>query len=164
MNNNWKTAADKLLAKLTDDIKRMDDTADYMEIQSRRNNVRACVHITRPGTETTDHWRESKDTKCPGWIKLAVILQVCTDTADHWRGSKTLSALGGSSYTASMYEHATSHMTRDGTINDVCNHSRRKAFLGENIERDCSKRVIRMSLMMNLTLTNMKIGDISCCS
>ena len=33
-------SADKLLSKLTDDIKRVDDAADYMDNQSRRNNLR----------------------------------------------------------------------------------------------------------------------------
>ena len=47
---------------------------------------------------------------------------------------------------ASMYEHATSHLTRDGTIDDVCNHSRRKFFLVESIERDRPERVIKTSV------------------
>ena len=111
----------------------MDDTADYMEIQSRRNNVRACVHITRPGTETSDHRRESKYTKCPVWIKLAVMLQVCTSMQRHtWR----VTAL------------STMHATTVGA-----NPSRWR-----NIERDRPERVIKMSLMMNLTLTTMKIA------
>ena len=47
---------------------------------------------------------------------------------------------------ASMYEHATSHLTRDGTIDDGCNHSRRKFFLVESIERDRPERVIKTSV------------------
>ena len=48
--------------------------------------VRVCAHIMRPRTETADHRRGSKNTKCPGWIKLGVILEVCTSIQRHtWR-------------------------------------------------------------------------------
>ena len=35
---------------------------------------------------------------------------------------------------------------RDGSIDDVCNHSRHKFFSVENIECDCLERVIKTSL------------------
>ena len=47
---------------------------------------------------------------------------------------------------ASMYEHATSHLTKAGTIDDVCNHSRWKFFMVESIERDRPERVIKTSV------------------
>ena len=49
VNNDGNIAADKLLAKLTDDIKRVDDAADYMENQSRRNNLRVDGGKEKPG-------------------------------------------------------------------------------------------------------------------
>ena len=54
VNNDGNTAADKLLAKLTDDIKRVDDAADYMENQSRRNNLRVDGVKEKPG----ETWQE----------------------------------------------------------------------------------------------------------
>ena len=39
-NNNQRVAADRLFQKLDADVKRVDDTADYLENQSRRNNLR----------------------------------------------------------------------------------------------------------------------------
>ena len=49
VNNDGNIAADKLLAKLMDDIKRVDDAADYMENQSRRNNLRVDGVKEKPG-------------------------------------------------------------------------------------------------------------------
>ena len=39
-NNDQRLAADRLLEKLDADVKQVDDTADYLENQSRRNNLR----------------------------------------------------------------------------------------------------------------------------
>ena len=56
VNNDGNIAADKLLAKLTDDIKRVDDAADYMENQSRRNNLRVDGVKEKPG----ETWQETE--------------------------------------------------------------------------------------------------------
>ena len=58
VNNDGNIAADKLLAKLTDDIKRVDDAADYMENQSRarRNNLRVDGVKEMPG----ETWQETE--------------------------------------------------------------------------------------------------------
>ena len=56
VNNDGNIAADKLLAKLTDDIKRVDDAADYMENQSRLNNLIVDGVKEKPG----ETWQETK--------------------------------------------------------------------------------------------------------
>ena len=56
VSNDGTIAADKLLAKLTDDIKRVDDAADYMENQSRRNNLRVDGVKEKPG----ETWQETE--------------------------------------------------------------------------------------------------------
>ena len=56
VNNDGNTAADKLLAKLMEDIKRVDDAADYMENQSRRNNLRVDGIKEKPG----ETWQETE--------------------------------------------------------------------------------------------------------
>ena len=54
VNIDDNTSTDKLLAKLTDDMKRVDDAADYkiMENQSRRNNLRGTLNNTLNTTLT----------------------------------------------------------------------------------------------------------------
>ena len=56
VNNDGNIAGDKLLAKLTDDIKRVDDVADYKENQSRRNNLRVDGVKEKPG----ETWQETE--------------------------------------------------------------------------------------------------------
>ena len=51
------TSTDKLLAKLTHDMKRVDDAADYMENQSRRNNLRVDGVKENPAGEM---WQETE--------------------------------------------------------------------------------------------------------
>ena len=52
VNIDDNTSTDKLLAKLTDDMKRVDDAADYMENQSRRNKLRVDGVKEKPAGET----------------------------------------------------------------------------------------------------------------
>ena len=56
VNIDDNTSTDKLLAKLTDDMKRVDDAADYMENQSRRNNLRVDGVKEKPG----ETWQETE--------------------------------------------------------------------------------------------------------
>ena len=48
-NHDHRVAADRLLRKLDADVKRVDDTADYVENQSRRNNLRVDGVKEKPG-------------------------------------------------------------------------------------------------------------------
>ena len=51
---NIRVAADRLLQKLDADVKRVDDTADYLENQSRRNNLRVDGVKKKPGETWED--------------------------------------------------------------------------------------------------------------
>ena len=53
-NNDQRVAADRLLEKLDADVKRVDDTADYLENQSRRNNLRVDGVKEKPGETWED--------------------------------------------------------------------------------------------------------------
>ena len=53
-DNDQRVAADRLLQKLDADVKRVDDTADYLENQSRRNNLRVDGVKEKPGETWED--------------------------------------------------------------------------------------------------------------
>ena len=53
-NHDQRVAADRLLQKLDADVKRVDDTADYLENQSRRNNLRVDGVKETPGETWED--------------------------------------------------------------------------------------------------------------
>ena len=53
-NHDKRVAADRLLNKLDADVKRVDDTADYVENQSRRNNLRVDGVKEKPGETWED--------------------------------------------------------------------------------------------------------------
>ena len=53
-NNDQRVAADRLLQKIDADVKRVDDTADYLENQSRRNNLRVDGVKEKPGETWED--------------------------------------------------------------------------------------------------------------
>ena len=53
-NHDQRVAADRLLQKLDADVKRVDDTADNLENQSRRNNLRVDGVKEKPGQTWED--------------------------------------------------------------------------------------------------------------
>ena len=53
-NHDQRVAADRLLQKLDADVKRVDDTADYLQNQSRRNNLRVDGVKEKPGETWED--------------------------------------------------------------------------------------------------------------
>ena len=72
MRNNYKTENDKerydhrSLQKLTADFRRMDDTIDYLENQSRRNNLR--IDGVKERAEET--WADTEQALRKHWVRM----------------------------------------------------------------------------------------------
>ena len=65
LKGSLQYTADRLLQKLDADVKRVDDTADYLENHSRRNNLRVDGVKEKPGQTWEDTEVVQKELKLP---------------------------------------------------------------------------------------------------